>query len=164
MPTQPSTSRRRTARDKRDNTPAPHVVVLTAPKGAAFPAGRMLIASPLEIQRIVLQIPAGRVLTTGDLRAALAARFEADYTCPVTTGIFLRIAADAAQEERELGAAEGMPWWRVVRDDGALNDKLPGGVARQAEHLRAEGVEVQQVRGVPKRVADVAAVRWTPRH
>jgi alkylated DNA nucleotide flippase Atl1 len=37
------------------------------------------------------------------------------------------------------------PWWRVVRASGHL---APGKEARQAEHLRAEGVEVSDDRVV----------------
>ena len=34
------------------------------------------------------------------------------------------------------------PYWRVVKDDGSLNPKFPGGVERQARRLRAEGLPV----------------------
>lgn len=36
-------------------------------------------------------------------------------------------------------AAEGLPWWRVVTQDGRL---VPGHEAEQARRLRAEGVRV----------------------
>ena len=115
---------------KRDNHRAPHVKVLVEAKSAAFPAGRMLIPSPLALQDIVATVPPGRVITVSALRKALARRFRADYTCPVTAGIVLRIGADAAEEDRANGAADVMPWWRVVRDDGSLFEKFPGGAAR----------------------------------
>jgi alkylated DNA nucleotide flippase Atl1 len=132
-------SRRKSAVDKRDGAREPYVKVLAEAKSTAFPAGKMLIASPLAVQRIVDTIPSGRVMTFSALRAALATQYGADYTCPITTGIFFRIVADAAEEERMLGAATVVPWWRVVRDDGSLFEKLPGGAARQAKALRAEG-------------------------
>jgi alkylated DNA nucleotide flippase Atl1 len=103
-----------------------------------FPAGAMLIASPLTVAEAVEQVPAGRVITMGGLRAQLAERYGAEYTCPLTTGIFLRIAAEAAVEEGDGGRQT--PYWRVVRDDGRLLDKLPGGAAAQAKLLLAEGV------------------------
>ncbi len=31
------------------------------------------------------------------------------------------------------------PYWRVVRTDGGLNEKLPGGAKEQARRLREEG-------------------------
>lgn len=126
----------------------PHVKVLTTPKGPAYPAGRMLISSPDDIAAVVARVPEGRVLTLGSLRAHLAARHHADYTCQLTTGIFLR----------DLAAVGPVaPWWRVVRDNGALIDKLPG----QAERLAAEGVAVAG-RGKAKRVEGLDARQWDP--
>jgi alkylated DNA nucleotide flippase Atl1 len=115
----------------------------------------MLIASPTAITAILRHIPKGRVLKSGDLRTALAAAYEADYTCPMTTGIFLRMAAESADA---AGAGDAVPWWRVVRDDGGLNDKLPGGSARQARQLRKEGVEISSAKR--PRVATLEAYAW----
>lgn len=72
-----------------------------------------------------------------------ARRFGADYTCPITTGIFLRIVAEAALEEAR---DREVPVWRVVAENGALLDTLPGGAARQAERLQDEGVGVERRR------------------
>lgn len=155
-------SRRKSAVDKRDTAREPYVKVLVEEKGKAFPAGKMLIASPLTVQRIVERVPAGRVITFGALRAALAKQFGADYACPVMTGIFLTVAADAAEEERLAGSTDNMPWWRVVRDDGGLMEKLPGGVARQMRGLAVEGHEISKSRGVGKRVLDVDESAWVP--
>ena len=124
---------------KRDGARAPEVKRLDKALGSQFPAGAMLIASPLAVAEAVEQVPAGRVITMGGLRAQLAERYGAEYTCPLTTGIFLRIAAEAAVEEGDGGRQT--PYWRVVRDDGRLLDKLPGGAAAQAKLLLAEGVE-----------------------
>ena len=60
----------------------------------------------------------------------------------MTTGIFLRILAEAEEEE---GSATDCPYWRVVRVDGRLIDKLPGGEAEQAKRLGKEGVECKAV-------------------
>ncbi len=125
---------KRTAIQKRDTAEPPRVELLTQAKGANYPPGRMLISSPLEIAQVVAAIPRGEVITMGALRQQLAQAHDADYTCPLTTGIFLRIAAEAADEED--GA---LPYWRVVKDDGKLLDKLPGGPEAQAQHLAAEG-------------------------
>lgn len=104
----------------------------------------MLISSPLEVESIVRGIRKGRTMTMGKLRGTLAARHGADYTCPLTTGIFLRIVAEAAEEERVSGRSRVVPWWRVVRDNGSLNDRLPGGIDEHARRLRAEGVIVER--------------------
>jgi alkylated DNA nucleotide flippase Atl1 len=151
----------RTAVDKRDHAPPPRVEVQATARGANFPAGRMLISSPLEIDAIIRRIPAGRVVPLGRLRESLARSHRADYTCPLTTGIFLRVVAEAIEEERAAGRTRVAPYWRVVRDDGTLIDKLPGGVAAQARALSRDGIELLHVGGRP-RVLDVDAIAWSP--
>jgi len=151
----------RTAIDKRDHADPPRVEVLEEAKGPAMPAGRMLISSPLELDAVIRRIPEGRVVTLGTLRANLARSRHADYTCPLTTGIFLRIVAEAAEEERAAGGGRITPYWRVVRDDGTLIDKLPGGTAAQARRLAVDGVEVLHLGKVP-RLLDVDHWAWTP--
>jgi alkylated DNA nucleotide flippase Atl1 len=131
----------------------PFVKRLSLPKGKAFPAGDMLIASPDVVTSVVATVPRGRVLTQTDLRSALAARFFADYACPVTTGIFL------GQAMRALGAA--VPFHRVVRDDGSLNPKFVGGLDAQRRALESEGVEFDLRRKLP-RVLELERLRWVP--
>jgi alkylated DNA nucleotide flippase Atl1 len=93
----------------------------------------------MAIDEIVKTIPKGELMTSGKLRAMLADKFEADYACPMTTGIFLRIAAEYANEQMNNGVKKVTPFWRVIRDDGSLIDKLPGGIEHQAELLEKEG-------------------------
>ena len=54
---------------------------------------------------------------------------NADYTCPVTTGIFLRIVAEANYEKWQQGKAleEITPFWRVIEPNSALAKKLTFG-------------------------------------
>ena len=47
-----------------------------------------------------------------------------------------------------LKHTDGLPWWRVVAANGRL---VPGGEERQAQLLRAEGVEVGNGRVVDRR-------------
>lgn len=142
---------------KRDTARAPEVKHLEKTVSPQFPAGAMLIASPVAVAEAVEQVPEGRVVTLSTLREHLADRFGADYTCPLTTGIFLRIAAEAAVEEGEEGRQT--PYWRVVRDDGRLLDKLPGGPAAQAKRLLAEGVPCRAISAKSWRVAELVANR-----
>lgn len=106
--------------------------------------GKLLIATPRLIDAEVRKVPKGRVVTMGEIRAELARQHGAAATCPLTTGIFLRIAAELANEEEAAGKKRILPYWRVVRDDGKLVDKLPGGCANQARRLREEGHRVVQ--------------------
>ena len=67
---------------------------------ADIPANsNMFIATPLLIDNYVKQISKGKKVTAQTMRKDLAIENKADYTCPVTTGIFLRIVAEAGFEK-----------------------------------------------------------------
>jgi len=106
---------------------------------ARYGGHKMLIASPLAIAAYLQTVPFGEVRTMSEVRDALALQYEADYTCPLTTGIFLRIVAEAYEEVISSGEEENWPYWRIIRDNGELIDKFPGGTAAQAALLKAEG-------------------------
>jgi hypothetical protein len=119
--------------------------------------GRMLIPKPLDVDALVRKIHQGKLATEGQIRERLARDFGADLTCPLTTGIFLRIAAEAAEEDANRGGKDITPYWRVIKSDGSLNEKFPGGVEAQACRLRDEGHTVEPAPGKTKpRVADFA--------
>jgi alkylated DNA nucleotide flippase Atl1 len=106
---------------------------------------------------MIRKIPRGQVATLAQIRNRLARWHNVDVTCPLVTGIFLRIVAEAAEEDRLAGRPEITPVWRVVRDDGKLNSKFPGGVEAQAQRLRAEGHTIQEGRIVVGKAAVSAA-------
>jgi hypothetical protein len=130
-------ARKKTWREKRDTGKAPHVTVLEK-AFAGVPAGcRLLISSPQEIDRFLRAMPKGTRGTPAELREALARRHQADATCPVSTGIFLRIVAEAALEDLAAGVAleEISPFWRVVAADSPTAKKLSIS-AEELESLR----------------------------
>jgi len=129
-------------------------VVPVPPKMARFGEGSMLIPTPKLVDELIRRIPKGKLATVSELRRKLASDFSADVTCPLTTGIFVRIAAEAAEEDREQGRKRITPYWRVVRDDGTFNPKLPGGPAQQTLNLRDEGFEVSTAGKKNPRVVD----------
>lgn len=153
-----ASARTKSAVVKRDTAAPPAVQHLSSPKGAAFPAGDMLIASPLEIAGAVEAVPEGCVVTLDALRAHLARKFHADYTCPLTTGIFLRIAAEASEEEGPSG--RNTPYWRVVRSNGRMIDRFPGGESVQAKRLSREGVRCEAA-GKGHRVTELGRYAWS---
>lgn len=104
-----------------------------------FGRGKMLIPSPLDVEALIRKIPRGKIVTQGELREKLAQAAGAHIACPMTTGIFVRIVAEAAAEDARAGKSRIAPYWRVVRDDGSFNEKMPGGPSAQAEYLEAEG-------------------------
>jgi hypothetical protein len=96
------------------------------------------------------RVPKGRLLCQSQLREQLARHAGADHACPLTTGIFIRIAAEAAEEDLRAGKRRVTPYWRTIKDDGRLNEKLPGGTGRQARRLASEGFTISRVRGSPR--------------
>jgi hypothetical protein len=123
----------------------PHVVL--------DPRGRMLVPTPMQVAQALRRVRWGRLITPAQLRARLARQAGADFTCPMTTGIFLNILAGATEEALAEGRRPVAPYWRVVDDRGGLPPKFPPGPARQAVHLRAEGHQVSRA----GRVRDVGS-------
>ncbi|HVO78768.1 MAG TPA: MGMT family protein [Candidatus Bathyarchaeia archaeon] len=119
--------------------------------------GIMLIPTALEVDAMIRKIPRGQLSTLAQIRKRLARWHNVDVTCPLVTGIFLRIVAEAAEEDRQAGKSEITPYWRVVRDDGGLNPKFPGGVEAQSRRLVAEGHTVKNGKVVMAKAAESAA-------
>jgi len=97
---------------------------------ADIPAGsNMFIATPKLIDAYIQQIGIGKRIDIKTLRKDLAIEHNADYTCPVTTGIFLRIVAEANYEKLQQGIPieEITPFWRVIEPNSALAKKLTFG-------------------------------------
>ena len=115
--------------------------LVRVPDGMAkrFGPGIMLIPNALELDAMIRKISRGQVSTLAQIRKRLARWHNVDVTCPLVAGILLRIVAEAAEEDRLAGKPEVTPYWRVVRDDGKLNAKFPGGGEAQARRLRDEG-------------------------
>ncbi len=59
----------------------------------------MLISSPEKSSEFIYAIPKGSFLSIKELRQGLAVKADADKTCPVTTGIFLRMAIEQHKGE-----------------------------------------------------------------
>ena len=97
---------------------------------ADIPAGsNMFIATPKIIDMYIQEIGVGKRVDTKTLRKDLAIAHNADYTCPVTTGIFLRIVAEANYEKLQQGknVEEITPFWRVIEPNSVLAKKLTFG-------------------------------------
>lgn len=90
---------------------------------------RMLISTPAELDAYIRAIPSGKTRSMFDLRTDLAYKHQADNSCPLTTGIFLRIISERALELLGGGASltEITPFWRVVDPTGKLARKLSCG-------------------------------------
>ncbi|MCU0418027.1 MAG: hypothetical protein MUC38_00085 [Cyclobacteriaceae bacterium] len=126
------------------NDPTKSFIVKKLDNGFAdMPAGaKMLIATPKIVDDYVRDIPKGKSVTLKTLRSDLAREYRAEYTCPVTTGIFLRLVSEAAHEQLTQGKPLGnvAPFWRVVGPQSALNKKLSFGESFVKKQRKAEGI------------------------
>ena len=134
---------RTTWREKLEKDQEPKVVDIPPRMQKRFGAGTMLISRPLDVDALIRKVPEGKLVTQSQIRERLAKDFNADTTCPMTTGIFLRIVAEAAEEDLMEGRESMTPYWRVLRADGSLNEKFPGGMEAQAARLKGEGHSIQ---------------------
>ena len=125
-----------------DNKGLPKIARVTGNMRKRWGTGVMVIPAPVEVDALMRQVPRGRIVTTNELRAALAKNHKADFACPITTGIFSWIAAHAAAEAEAVGVREITPFWRTLKTGGEVNPKYPGGIAQVARRLRAEGHKI----------------------
>ena len=145
---------RKSWREKMDNPNLPKLVATPARMERRLGPGTMLLPSPHEVEAFIRTVPKGSITTVSRIRRFLAEKHSADVTCPLVTGLFVRIAAEAAEEDAGAGKTHITPYWRVLKDDGSLNPKFPGGVKRQAQRLRSEGHRILPGTGKrPPRVA-----------
>ena len=97
---------------------------------ADIPAGsNMLIPTPLLIDNYLKEIGYGKHIDIKTLRKDLALEHNADFTCPLTTGIFLRIVAEANYEQLQNGKSidDITPFWRAIKPNSPLAKKLTFG-------------------------------------
>jgi alkylated DNA nucleotide flippase Atl1 len=137
----------------------PKVISVPAKFQKQMGGKRVLIPAPLMVDELVRKVRKGKLVTVGQLRECLAAKFDADSTCPMTMGIFLTIVAQAAEEDVQEGKKRIAPYWRVIKVDGSLNPKFPGGVKAQASRLKTEGHSIAPGKGKkPPKVKDFQKV------
>ena len=102
---------------------------------------RMCLPSPLCYDRVMKSVPQGKLLTTERIRTHFAKKHNADFTCPLLTGIFTNLAAHASAERKGV---DETPYWRTLKSGGELNEKYPDGIDGQRIHLEMEGHTVIQ--------------------
>ena len=88
---------------------------------------RMLIPTPNLIENYVDQSEKGIFIDPLQMRKDLAAELGADFTCPMTTGIFSRIMAEKNLELHGENYQSMTPFWRLVDPKSDLAKKLSCG-------------------------------------
>lgn len=122
----------------------PKVVTLDAAGAARWGGKTMAIAAPREVDALMRRVPRGSLTTINDLRSVIARTHRAEIGCPITTGIFSWMAANAAVELAASGVKKITPYWRTLKLKGELNPKYPGGIPDLTARLEAEGHHVIQ--------------------
>ena len=115
-----------------------------AKKGKNWQPGSYVIPAPVEVDEIMKKVPKGKLITINEIREILAKKHKADFGCPITTGIFSWIAANAADEMEKEGKKNITPYWRTLKTGGILNEKYPGGIVNLKKRLEAEGHTIIQ--------------------
>lgn len=132
--------------EKRD-LPKEHAVKKLTSSFADIKEGEtMLVPTPRLIDDYIRQIPKGKFVSLQQIRKDLAAANGSDKTCPVTSGIFLRIVAEAAAEELASGkpVSKVTPFWRVVAPASPLAKKLSFGTDLLSQMQLKEKISLLQ--------------------
>ena len=128
----------------KDNKGLPKVEKITDKMSKRWGTGTVVIPAPMEVNEMMRRVPEGKVITIGEIRVALAKKHGATIGCPLTTGIFAWVAANAAEEERQRGEKDITPYWRTLKTGGVINPKYPGGVEAQKKLLEKEEHKIIQ--------------------
>ncbi|HLO98511.1 MAG TPA: hypothetical protein VK171_07945 [Fimbriimonas sp.] len=122
----------------------PFVVTVDRKLGGVSIGDKMLVPSPRQVDDYIRTIPVGVGKTVADMRSELGKQNGADTTCPLCSGIFIRISAEAAQEELAAGkpASEVTPFWRVIPPKAPVRTKVSFPVWIIDDLRRAEGLPV----------------------
>ena len=119
-----------------DSKDMPKIQVVTDPGTVQKYGGdRMYFAPPIDYDRVMRRVPFGKVITVEEIRSYFAKQSGADFTEPITAGIFVSIAAWASAQRE----TDQIPYWRTLKAGGELNDRYPGGAEAQKAKLEEEG-------------------------
>lgn len=105
-----------------------------------YGGSKMYFAPPIDYDKAMKRIPYCKLMTVGKIREYFAKQNHADFTEPITAGIFVSIVAWASEQRTE----DKTPYWRTLKAKGELNAKYPGGIEAQKEKLEAEGHTIIQ--------------------
>lgn len=134
--------KRKTWQQKLHDGRAPHIDIAEKDFAGVHAGQKLLIPTPKLIDTYIRHIPEGRTVDSATLRNDLALENGAEVTCPLCTGIFLHIVAEAAYEEHERGTPleKVTPFWRVVDERSSTAKKLTFGTAFLTEQRKKENL------------------------
>ena len=119
-----------------DSKDMPKIQIITDEKNIRkYGGSRMYFAPPIDYDKVMRLAPFGKLLTVGAIRDYFARQSGADFTEPITAGVFVSIVAWASFQR----ASDKTPYWRTLKANGELNPKYPGGIEAQRAMLEKEG-------------------------
>ena len=85
-----------------DRKDMPKVQIITDEKSIEKYGGdKMYFAPPIDYDKVMRLVPCGKLLTVGTIREFFAKQNGADFTEPITAGIFVSIVAWASYQRAE---------------------------------------------------------------
>ncbi len=116
----------KSAREKLKEKKEPKKVVLGGDFSGIKAGQKMFVATPQIVADYIQKIPYGETRTIERMRKDIAKRRKCDASCPVSTAIFVRIAAEAAIEDMSDGKLpdEVIPFWRLIAGKDKVAKKL----------------------------------------
>ena len=101
-----------------ENRDMPKIQIITDSASIKKYGGeKMYFAPPADYDAVMRTVPFGRVTTVGEIRSFFARKNNADFTDPITAGIFVSIAAWASYQRKD----DQTPYWRTLKADGEMN-------------------------------------------
>ena len=134
--------KRKTWAEKLNDGREPHIEKSDKDFAGIRAGQQMLIPTPRLVDDYIRQIPKGKGVDSTIIRKDLAMEYGAEVTCPLTTGIFIRIVAEAAFEEFQKGkpVSKITPFWRVITEKSPTAKKLTFGTDFLKEQRKKEGI------------------------
>jgi len=130
---------RKKLHDKKD---FPKIKTIPKKLNKSWGKGKFVMPSPLEVNMLMKKVPKGKLTTINEIRKKLAKKYKTTTACPLVTGIFSWIAANAAKEDAQDGKKNITPYWRTLKSDGKINLKYPGGIPFQKRKLINENHKI----------------------
>lgn len=119
------------------------IVILEGEQAKKWGGRTMVVAPKIDYDELIKKIPAGKLLSSREVRECIARKHGTEIACPLTAGIFTNIVAWASYQRTE----NITPFWRVVKAKGELNNKFPEYPELQKQKLEAEGFEITEKGG-----------------
>jgi hypothetical protein len=142
------TSKRKTWVEKRNSSREAEIEVMKKSFADVEVGEKLLIPTPQIVEAYIRNITKGKETTMAQMRKDLAAEYHADKTCPLTSGIFLRIVAEAAHEELAHGKpiSKIAPYWRIMDEKSNAAKKLTVGTDFLKEQRKKEKLGIIKVK------------------